>query len=147
MLAWSPVSHKQSQPLPYLEVGMPLGLLLVSQAGLISRRLFYTVISPAYGFGLLRCSIARYNVTVVQLSRLSSLMPWAPNFCYRTFLVWGFWISASRFSVSMQIFSQRNPCRRSLQVPRSGTTAGLLTEDLFPAFCLFTSAVHFLITL
>ena len=147
MLALSPVNHKPSQPLLYLEVGMPVGLLLVPQAGLMSGRRFYPVLSPAYGFGLLRCSIARYNVTVVELSRLSSPMPWAPIFCYRTFLAWGFWISASRFSVSMEVFSQGNPCRRSLQVPRSGTTAGLLTQHLFLVFCLFISAVHFLITL
>jgi hypothetical protein len=66
---------------------------------------------------------------------------------YRTFLVWGFWIVASRFSVSMEAFSQGNPRRRSLQVPRSATSAGLPTQHLVLVFCLFISVVHFLITL
>ena len=128
---------------------MPLGPLLVPRAGLFSGRSFCAVLYsfPAVGFGLLRWSIARYNVTVVQHSRLSSAKPWAPIFCFRTFHVWGFWILTSRFSVSMEVFSQGNPCRRSLQFSRSAKTAVLLTQHLLLVFYLFTNAVNFLITL
>ena len=42
----------------------------------------------------------------------------------------GLWIVTSRFSVNMEVFSQGNPPRRSLQGPRSATSAGLLTEHI-----------------
>ena len=71
-------------------VGMPLGPLLVPQAGLLSGRHSCNVLysPPAVGFGLLRWSIARYNVIVVQLSRLFEPHAMGANFCYHTFLVW-----------------------------------------------------------
>jgi len=46
----------------------------------------------------------------------------------------GFWIVASRFSVSMKVFSHGNPRRRFLQGPRSATTAGLRTQHLVLVF-------------
>jgi len=50
----------------------------------------------------------------------------------------GFGRVASRFlSGSLKVLSHGNLRRRSLQVPRSATTAGLRTRNLVLGFCLF----------
>ena len=61
---------------------MSQGPLLVPHAGLLSGRSFCAVLySPTgVGFGLLRWSLAGYNATVVQLSRLSQLNAMGANF-------------------------------------------------------------------
>jgi len=77
---------------------------------------------PPVCFGLLRWSVARCNLHVVQLSCLFEPHTIGANFCYHTYPCW-FGLVASRFiSASLKVFSQGNLRRRSLQGPQSATT-------------------------
>jgi len=78
------VSFSQSQPLLLFGVEMPQGPLLVAQAGLTSGLRFSGFLSSptAAGFGLLRWSVARCNLHVVQFFQLVRAPCHGRHFCY-----------------------------------------------------------------
>ena len=78
------VTFSQSQPLLLFGVEMPQGPLLVAQAGLTSGLRFSGFLSSptAAGFGLLRWSVARCNLHVVQFFQLVRAPCHGHHFCY-----------------------------------------------------------------
>jgi hypothetical protein len=113
-----------------------------SKSAVRSTSLRSSLLPPCVGFGLLLWSIAGYNVTVVKLSRLSEPHAMGANFLLPYISRVGFRILASRFSVSMETFSQVNPRRKSLQDPRSAYWLSTLFWDFVYLIMQYTFWLH-----